>query len=53
MLTDEPMTETPTLPEPVLDGPVIASPGSPDGIVQSVATGNGQAHALGGRRTRH
>ncbi len=27
MLTDETMTETPTQPEPVLDGPVIVSPG--------------------------
>jgi hypothetical protein len=45
MRTDEPMTETPTHLEPVLDGPVIVSSAAPGGIVQPDCAGNGTAQA--------
>ena len=44
MPTDEPMTENPTQPQPVLDGSVIVSSAIPGGIVSPPRPENGDTH---------
>jgi membrane protein YdbS with pleckstrin-like domain len=41
MLTNEPMTETTTQPEPITEAPVLVSPAVPEGIVKAITPGNG------------